>query len=421
MQSRTAKNLTKISPPWQALTLCVRLLVTACVCMAMTTRAAPVPRITVRKKAGDANPVLALEHFSGPAEVRAILLRTLRAADWFTVTTDGRAAAYRLRARFRSSPVPHLDLQIAGNGEQGRIRVRGRSGGEVRHLIHRSVDQLIQRIFDRPGPCEARLAFTIRKEGRREIFVSDFDGSHARRFTHNGSISTEPAWGRGGRFLAYTLYRRDRTEVILVDVAGGRQRRLTGFPGLNSAPDLSPDGQRMALCMSRDRRMDLYVMRLSDRAITRLTRDEAVESSPCWSPDGRAICYVSDRRGRPQLYVRDLTTGKSRRLLANPSEAVSPDWSSVSNRICFATRRRGHYVLAMIDPDAPGSQATVFMDRPGDWESPSWAPDGRHVICTHASGNGRELCIVDSRHGTVIPLTRPADLSLPAWSGRLAR
>ena len=58
----------------------------------------------------------------------------------------------------------------------------------------------------------------------------------------------------------------------------------------------------------------------------------------------------------------------------------------------------------------------VVTNAAGNWESPAWAPDGRHVVCARRLQKGRELYMVDTWHGRLIPITRGGDHSLPSWS-----
>ncbi|MCQ2397519.1 MAG: hypothetical protein MJ106_07480, partial [Lentisphaeria bacterium] len=203
---------------------------------------------------------------------------------------------------------------------------------------------------------------------------------------------------------------------VLGDMATNRQSIVSKSQGLDSSAALSPNGKFLALPLSLDKQVDLYVLDLEKRTKERLSRDRNVESSPTFSPDGASICFVSDRTGRPQLYLVPRQGGNATRLTKGASECVSPDWSPRSNKICFATRKGGQYVIAVLDPSKPGEEPQVVTDAAGDWEAPSWAPDGRHLVCTRKSGTNQDLYIVDTWFHTAIALTKGAKVSLPAWS-----
>ncbi len=375
--------------------------------------------IVIDKTAGKGyNPTLAVTSMQGTTAFQQQFQRALRWCDWFKIVNDGNTAAYRLAVKQTPGTPETVDVRATqGDKTVAHFRQSTRST-EPGRLARLAVDRLIELLFDNPGPCASRLAFTMGRGGVKEVVTCNFDGTGSKQLTRNSSISTEASWGARAETLVYTLYQQNATSVVLVDVPRQRQRRLSTFPGLNAGADLSPDGRWAAVCLSRDRRVELYVVGVNSKQLRRLTSDSATESSPCWSPDGTHICYVSDRLRSPQLFVIPASGGTPSRLLRRGGEAVSPDWSPVSNKICFATRRGRSYVLGVVDMSDASREVKVITNAAGDWESPAWAPDGRHVVCSHRTEGGRRLCIVDSWHGRILPVTAVGDMSLPTWSER---
>lgn len=381
----------------------------------LTPAASAQTTVTISKVAGKSNPGIYVADFQGPAEMRDLLVRTLVQCDWFTVLPNASGAMYQVRAAYGESPTPYLDVQVS-YGATGNLRFRQTSRNSQRGwVVYQAVDQILTRLFKVPGLCASSIAFANGARGYKEIFACNFDGSNAHSVTFNQTISTEPSWGPSAGSMVYTLYQKNCTDVVLIDMINRRHRPISQFPGLNSGASLSHDGQIAALTLSRDRKVELYLIRLRDRALQRLTNDSAVESSPCWSPDDTQICFVSDRGGHPNLYLMPSRGGQAQRLPTNTGEAVSPDWSPVSNKICFATKALGDYDLAVMDMGA-GRSVELVTRGGGPWESPSWAPDGRHVVCTQAAGTKKRLCMVDTWSGKVTAITKAGDLSLPSWS-----
>ncbi|MFO7822213.1 MAG: hypothetical protein R6V56_09210 [Lentisphaeria bacterium] len=374
--------------------------------------------VTIRKTASKENPPLFIADIKAPDTVRKKLRNTLRRCNWFNLVPAKSDARYVLQASYAGSGSSVLRMQVSSEGQVVFKYKEVAPRSTVDQVVYAAVDSLIERIFDNPGPCDSRIAFVLGQGDRKEIFTCNFDGSDIRQITRNGTISTEPAWGPNGENLAYTLYNRHRTAVVLADVKRGRQRRITCFRGLNSGASIAPGNNQIAICLSLENQVDLYIVAMDGEPEKRLTKNNAVESSPSWSPDGRRLVYVSDRAGRPRLYIRSLGGGKARRLLSEYAEQVSPDWSSVSGKICFSTRKDGRYLVAVTDPEDRSGKMRVITKEAGDWESPSWAPDGRHVICVHSLGSKRRLVMVDTRTGRAIPVLRKNSLSLPSWAAR---
>ena len=375
-------------------------------------------QITVMKSA-ELNPGLCLVDFQGPPEVRAKLQKTLENCDWFTVCPTAANAKYNLRAVYTGGSSPTLEMKVTSADGQGFSFVQTVISPRHDWVIYKAVDTLLNRLFKVPGLCASNLAFVNGARGYKEVFLCNFDGSDMMQLTYNKSISTEPSWGPHAYNLVYTLYQKNYTDVVLADMVRRSVKRISQFPGLNAGAALAHDGARAALILSKDRRVDLYVMTLNGGSVRPLTADSFVESSPCWSPDDRQICFVSDRARRPNLYLLPAAggTGRPEPLPTGCVEAVSPDWSAVSNKICFAGGGGNSYSLMVMDMSGGAPRRAEFVLQGGNWEAPSWAPDGRHVICTREGAAGRRsLVMVDTWTGRTLPLTRDSELSLPAWS-----
>ena len=361
------------------------------------------------------NPTLGITSFSGDASARGILETMLVRCDWFQVVKDSSADRAQARLDVTASANAYL-VQARISGAQERIVRVNASGSDWHDAAAKAVDSLLSELFGVPALCTRPIAYVMTDaSGKKEIFTIRVDGSGQKRLTHNNALSTEPAWGHPGA-LVYTLNQNNALKIVLVDMKNNRQRTISSSRGLNASAALSRDGRYVALPLSLGKQVDLYLLDLKEGRRTRLTQDRDVESSPVFSPDGAQICFVSDRTGRPQLYLISTSGGDARRLTKGASECVSPDWSPKSNKLCYSTRVKGQYVVAVLDPANPQGGHEIVTDAAGNWEAPSWAPDGRHIVCTRSTGGKQDLYMVDTLFHTFQPLTRGARLSLPAWA-----
>lgn len=361
------------------------------------------------------NPTLGITSFSGDASARGILETMLVRCDWFQVVKDSSADRAQARLDVTASANAYL-VQARISGAQERIVRVNASGSDWHDAAAKAVDSLLAELFGVPALCTRPIAYVMTDAGgKKEVFTIRIDGSGQKRLTHNNALSTEPAWGHSGA-LVYTLNQNNALKIVLVDLKNNRQRTISSSRGLNASAALSRDGRYVALPLSLGKQVDLYLLDLKEGRRTRLTQDRDVESSPAFSPDGAQICFVSDRTGRPQLYLISTSGGDARRLTKGASECVSPDWSPKSNKLCYSTRVNGQYVVAVMDPSNPQGGHEIVTDAAGNWEAPSWAPDGRHIVCTRSTGGKQDLYMVDTLFHTFQPLTRGARLSLPAWA-----
>lgn len=378
-------------------------------------------QITVTKSAKIENPTLYISDFAGAPEASGLLRNGIGYCGWFDIVTTP-DADYHLSGAYRqtgSDRVVEITVSDAGGRPVSRFSQQS-TATERKLLIYSAVDELIRRLFNNPGFCTSRLAYVKELEGRKEIWLADFDGDNPEQLTHNNSLSVEPDWGVDNRHLVYTAYQRHAMDIVLVDMHMHRQRRLTQFPGLNSGAAFANSGHHAAVTLTHKQQVDLFIIDLETGKLQQLTDNRGLEASPCWSPDDRKICFVSNEHSRrPTLFLVPSRGGRSKRLLRQTLECVSPDWSAVSNRICCAVRRGGRYTIGLVEMRGKGRKLDILVDAPGDWESPSWAADGRHVVCTRNFDGRKSLYLVDTLNGRIVQLKNfTGDDSLPSYSGR---
>ena len=288
-------------------------------------------------------------------------------------------------------------------------------------------DEIIRRLKDASFRLwNSRIAFSVQTSRKqREIFSCYPDGSGLKQLTRHGRMAVEPVWKGGPNSLSYIIYTSNGSKLIQYDLARNRQKIFSSFTGLNAGISYSSTGQWAALTLSKDGMVDLYCLTSADsRRGNRLTKNTTVEASPVWSPRDSQICYVSSdvsRSGKittPRLNIMGVKSRQSRRLFQDSSERVSPDWSR-QGLLVYSKRVRGQYVLATCNPNSPQSTERVLSRAAGHWEAPSWAANGRHIICTRKIGAQTYLYLVDSQAEKPTSYKIALNLkgiSLPDWS-----
>ena len=361
------------------------------------------------------NDTLLFRGIQGSEELNRHLARDLENCGWFDIVRNG-VSNYVVSGSASGNSV-QLDLS---NGAGMRITTIAATGSDVSATSKRAVDALLKFLYKIPGICSTKIIF-VAETGKfqKEIYMCDYDGANVTRLTANGGLSLDPLWVPGGRSIVYSDVGRTYSTLIELSLNPQRNRRLARFTGLNAGGRISPDGQKVALILSKDNQVDLYVRSVNGTEMRRLTNDKAVEASPAWSPDGKYICYVSDAgTGRPRLHIIPANGGFAKRVPgALGSESVSPSWSK-DGKIAYSAKL-GNYTVAIVD--AEGKKAPARSKQQygplklgkGDWESPSWAPDNRHVVCSRNYG----IYVVDTWKGTARQiLGGKSKLSLPDWS-----
>jgi TolB protein len=377
------------------------------------------PLISVVKKGAEKDTVsLAGLKASGPNGqlFMRTLARDLELSGWFKVAAPGAGGAVTVAGTVAEAGAGiQSGCRVAWPGKAFNWAKVSLGASEVRKQAHQLADEMVRMIAGETGIAQTRIVF-VNRRGRNnaDLYVCDADGQGVMQITHDNVAAVGPRWAPNGRDIYYTSFLKGYPAVYRMAAGGGDRKALASFKGLNTGAAISPDGSRAALILSYQGNPELYVLSLSAGQLTRLTQtSHGAEASPCWSPDGRSIVYVSDVTKAPQLYVVDVGSKQSRRLTYKGSENVNPDWSA-KGKIVYASKRGGGTQIAVIDPRA-GEGSCELLGQPGDYEHPSWAPDGRHVVCSSRA----TLYILDTLGDPAVRLINIAgNWMSPDWSDR---
>jgi TolB protein len=305
----------------------------------------------------------------------------------------------------------------------GRLVVGKVYEGNVRDwpsMVHRFADEILLALTGEAGVFGTKIAFVQAAGKNKEIYVTDFDGSHTVQVTHDNSTNLSPAWSPDGSRIAYMTYKEKAPKIYVVNVFDGSSRLLCGYPGLNATPAWRPASSELAVTLSKDGNPDLYLVSSSGAILQRLVNSTANDTSPAWSPDGRKLVFVSDETGSPQIYVADAGGGQKRRISYSGNYNTSPSWSPKGDMIAYCGMKDGHYDIFVVRADGNGVRQLTHGQ--GNNEDPSWSPDGRMLAFSSTREGSSAIWIMSANGDGARRLTRlPAVQQLPDWSPRLQR
>ncbi len=264
---------------------------------------------------------------------------------------------------------------------------------------------------DRDGE---RIAGTIENRGAKEIYISDYDGENQRRVTTGLSLNISPTWSPDVRSIAYTSYRHGPANIFVSHIYEGTMEELTKSAGENWLPVWSPDGTRIAFTSTRDGNSEIYVANADGSNVRRLTSNPANDITPTWSPSGAQIAFTSNRGGSPQIYIMGADGLNVQRLTAE-SHCDRPTWSPAPyNEIAYASQTGPGNDIKVIDLATRQIRQLTFGE--GTNESPSWAPNGRHLAFV-STRSGKSQIFTISRTGQDLEqITRAGNNFMPNWS-----
>ena len=298
------------------------------------------------------------------------------------------------------------------------------SAANPRSYAHAISDDLHQKQRALRGVARTKLTFDSDRDGERmtgtvenrnvkEIYIADYDGANQRRVTTGRSLNINPTWSPDGRSIAYASYRRGEPNIFISNIYQGTLEELTKKAGSNFLPSWSPDGTRVCFMSNRDGHMQLYVANRDGSNVRRLLDEKADDGAPTWSPNGTQIAFTSDRSGSPQIYVIDVDGLRQRRITSDYSDR--PTWSPAPyNEIAFSARTGPGSDIKVIDLASGQVRQLTFGE--GTNESPSWAPNGRHLAFT-STRSGKTQVFVIARDGKNLrQITNTGNNYQPDWS-----
>jgi len=291
------------------------------------------------------------------------------------------------------------------------------SSSVVRLMAHRFADELVFRYTGEPGIARTKIAYVSEQGTARELFVMDYDGYEPRQLTSDGFLNLMPRWSPDRRFLVFTAYRNRNTQDIdMIELATGKRRTIVTLAGLNITPALSPDGNFLAFASSHEGNSELYKLDIRTNAMQRMTTHASGDLSPSWAPSGRELAFASDRSGGPQIFLMSADGTNVRRLTFEGDYNAAPAWSPRGNWIAYVCRTpKKEYKLCLITPD--GQKRVQLTAGPGVEDSPSWSPDGRHLVFSSTVDGKSQIYMINADGKDLERVTfTGTHNSAPAWS-----
>lgn len=308
----------------------------------------------------------------------------------------------------------------------------------ARRIAHSFSDDIHKTIRGVDGVAMTRIAFASTRDGERmgqtieersakEIYIMDYDGENPQRVTSGGSLNIAPSWCPDGRCLLYTSYRSAPSvypDIVVQNVFGqiGSSTPAHGSEvNQNYIGDMSPDGTKIAFGSARGGvGMDIYVVNRDGTGLRRLTTNPAIDNSPRWSPNGTQIAFVSDRTGTPKIYTMSADGLQQQQLPTGCSRCDRPTWAPSVTGLQIAytsqTSSAGHDIEVY---NFSTQQTHRLTNGEGTNESPTFAPNGRHVMFFTTRWGKQQIAEIDIDGKNIRQLTKVGNNTYPSWSGFL--
>ncbi len=135
------------------------------------------------------------------------------------------------------------------------------------------------------SPDQRRIVFVSTRDGNRELYVMNADGSNQRRISFGGGRYATPVWSPRGDLIAFTKIAGNFRIGVMSPTGGG------------------------------------------ERLLTNGWHDEG----PSWAPNGRVLIFFRSAQGsgRGSIWSVDLT-GANLRRIPTPLDGSDPAWSAIN-------------------------------------------------------------------------------------------
>ena len=246
------------------------------------------------------------------------------------------------------------------------------------------------------APAMGKIAFTSARDGNREIYLMNPDGSHQVNLTRHRADDLLPVWSPTGEHILFVSDRDGLRDLYLMASDGTDVRKVFGKSAYRSLPTWSPDGTQIAYARRELGAWFVFIMTLGQQKETRLASGMA----PVWAPAGTTIAFLQRLDVPLRLQIRFLRVRtRTHRVFfpprgAAPSSARTPAWSPSGNRLLFSWLHRRPLrdfqeteTIYLINRDGTGLQQLV-PEAGSRALNPAWSPRGDEFLYTQEDGMG---------------------------------
>ena len=216
---------------------------------------------------------------------------------------------------------------------------------DLRELGLQMANTFIKNSLGFRGIAQSRIAYTSQKKnGRKNIMLSSYDGTHQQRFSYNLGSNNYASWAFDNQNLLYTTFTRSKVQVAIQPSKRLRASILSFPEGTQpQGGTWSPSGDSILITLMTKGNSDIYNYHLKTRKLDRIIAWKSLETSPSWSKDASSIVFVSDsvRFQQPQIYIHDTKTKKPGGSLSEENTTVPLAGHRMDPKLFMKENERG--------------------------------------------------------------------------------
>ena len=245
-----------------------------------------------------------------------------------------------------------------------------------------------------------KIVFVSARDGDREIYIMNPDGSESENLTRNSADDLYPVWSPTGDQILFVSDRDGVRDLYLMNADGSNVRKVFKNTAHREHPTWAPDGKQIAY----ERGNVIYTAILEQQKEEHLVQG----SGPAWSPDGTEIAFASGVFGSHRLVLVNVRTGRQKQILpanARPWQHM-PAWSPTGEKIVFSWLNHDLRVgplgdlvdretIYIVNRDGTGRIERIVDEAGPKATHPAWSPNSNMFIYTQEINNRLQLFKID--------------------------
>ena len=254
------------------------------------------------------------------------------------------------------------------------------------------------------APTTPKILFTSSRDGNREVYIMNPDGSEQVRLTKHPGNDLQAVWSPMGERILFVSDRGGERDLYMMNSDGSNVRRVfkRKIEAWRTTPTWSPDGKQIIYDQwdrSGGGTSGMYILTLGEQDPEFI----GMYSRPVWSPDGREIACSAANPARRWIILMNARTHKHERLLPKKTLPwqTQPSWSATGDKIAFVGNKDP--IPVILDRDLHNAWAakdTIFIvNRDGTGLKQLVPEDGQAALYPAVSPNGEEVLYTQQING----------------------